>query len=70
MEFLEGLEYLITETAFILSHARIFVIALGAAFVVVFWGLLMISLSIRQLQRDVTEIKMLIDFEEEGETDG
>ena len=72
MEWLETFEYLLNELAFVLSYSRLFVIGIGIAFLIVFWGLIMIGLSVREavkgnreLWEEMQEIKGIIS--ERGE---
>ncbi len=67
MEWLQTLENLLYDLAFVVQYSRTFVIAVGVAFLLIFWGLIMININIREavkgnkeLWEELQEIKALI----------
>lgn len=56
MEWLQTLENLLYDMAFVVQYSRTFVIAVSVAILLIFWGLIMININIREAVKGNKEL--------------
>ena len=60
MESLQNLEYLISDLVDLVWYSKIFAIAIGVAFLIVFGGLVIINANLHEAKEEIKELKDLI----------